>query len=243
MARQARCVISGVAHHVTQRGNNRQDVFFVEADYRVYLSYLKEIAQRYGLAVTAYCLMTNHIHLLVAPEQESSLSKALGRTHLMYAQYIHRLHGRLGHFWQNRFYSCPLDDAHAYHAAAYVELNPVRAGMAAQAWEYPWSSAAMHCRKGADPSGLLLPGDCFGQMSAREWKSVLKTPAASESMIDRLRLHTRTGRPLGDDTFLSKVETYLGRRIRAIPRGRPKGSKDKQKRTRQGDINQEDTGR
>ena len=144
MARQARCVIPGVAHHVTQRGNKRQDVFFVEADYRVYLSYLKESAQRYGLEVTAYCLMTNHIHLLAVPEEESSLSKALGRTHLMYAQYIHRLHGRLGHFWQNRFYSCPLDDAHAYHAAAYIELNPVRAGMAAQAWEYPWSSAAMH---------------------------------------------------------------------------------------------------
>ena len=97
-------VVPGVAHHVTQRGNNRQDVFFVDGDRRVYLSYLKESAARYGVVVSAYCLMTNHVHLVVTPETESCLSRTLGRTHLMYAQYIHRLHGRLGHFWQNRFY-------------------------------------------------------------------------------------------------------------------------------------------
>ena len=79
-------------------------------------------------------------------------------------------------------------------------------------------------------------------MPAREWKSVLKTAAASEDMTKRLRLHTRTGRPLGDDTFLSKVESCLGRRIRTLPRGRLKGSKDKQKRTRREGTNQEDTG-
>ena len=129
MARQARIVLPGVAHHVTQRGKNRQDIFFVDDDRRVYLSYLKESAARYGLAVSAFCLMTNHVHLVVTPETERALSKTLGRTHLMYAQYVHRLHGRLGHFWQSRFYSCPMDEAHAHNTAAYVELNPVRAGM------------------------------------------------------------------------------------------------------------------
>ena len=103
MAREARIVLPGVAHHATQRGNYRQDVFFADDDRRVYLSYLKESAAQYGLVIWAYCLMANHVHLVATPETESSLSKALGRTHLMYAQYIHRLHGRLGHLWQSRF--------------------------------------------------------------------------------------------------------------------------------------------
>ncbi|MCP4639313.1 MAG: transposase [bacterium] len=232
MARQARVVVPGVAHHVTQRGNNGQDVFFVDDDYGVYLSYLKESAARYGLGVSAYCLMTNHVHLVATPETEESLSRTLGRTHLMYAQYVHRLHGRLGHFWQSRFYSCPLDDAHAHNAAAYVELNPVRAGMTARAWDYAWSSAAAHCGEGGDPSGALELGAWFDAMPATKWKKTLKAVAKSKGAVEGLRLHTRTGRPLGDDTFLSKVEALVGRRVRAVPRGRPKGSKDTKKRKR-----------
>lgn len=231
MAREARILAPGAAHHVTQRGNNRQDIFFVDGDRRVYLSYLKESAGRYGLAVSAYCLMTNHVHLVVIPEREDSLSKALGRTHLMYAQYVHRLHGRLGHFWQNRFYSCPMDDAHAHNAAAYVELNPVRAGMCKHAWDYAWSSAAAHCGR-SDGSGLLALDQWLEQMPAVEWTATLKAIAGSDDAIERLRVHTRTGRPLGSDSFLSKLENLLNRRIRATPVGRPKGSKDKSKRTR-----------
>ncbi len=227
-------MLPGVAHHVTQRGNNRQDVFFVEDDRRVYLSYLKGSAERYGLAVSAFCLMTNHIHVVATPESEESLSKTLGRTHLMYAQYVHRLHGRLGHFWQSRFYSCPLDEAHAHNAAAYVELNPVRAGMVKHAWEYVWSSAGAHCGEGGDPSRSLALGEWFEQMPVTEWKATLKAIAESDGAIEGLRLHTRTGRPLGDDAFLSKVETFLGRRVRAVPRGRPQGSKDTKKRKRRG---------
>ncbi len=185
---------------------------------------------RYGLAVSAFCLMTNHVHLVVTPETKQSLSKALGRTHLMYAQYVHRLHGRLGHFWQNRFYSCPLDEAHAHNAAAYVELNPARAGMVKSAWDYAWSSAGAHCGEAGDPSGLLVLTDWLAGVSAEEWKATLRAIAQSDRAIECLRLHTRTGRPLGDDTFLSKVETLLGRRVRALPKGRPKGSKDKIKR-------------
>jgi putative transposase len=230
MARQARIVIPGAPHHVTQRGNNGQDIFFVSDDYRVYLSYLKDSAVGNGLAVSAYCLMTNHIHLVVTPETEESLSRALGRAHLMYAQYVHRLHGRLGHFWQNRFYSCPLDEAHAHNAAAYVELNPVRAGMVAHAWEYPWSSAAAHCGKSGDPSGILALHEWFKETSVPRWKAALKAISNADDSIERLRIHTRAGRPLGGDTFLSKIETILGRRVRALPKGRPKGSKDTQKR-------------
>jgi len=242
MARQARIVLPGVAHHVTQRGNNRQDIFFVEEDYRVYLGYLKESAERYELAVSAYCLMTNHIHLVATPAREESLSKALGRTHLMYAQYVHNLHGRVGHFWQSRFYSCPLGDSHAYNAAAYIELNPVRAGLAARAWEYPWSSARAHCTKEGDPRGLLKLSAWFDAMPIKEWKATLKEIANSDTAIEHLRVYTRTGRPLGDDTFLSRLEATIGQRVRSIPRGRPKGSKDKNKRKRQPNPGRPTTG-
>lgn len=148
----------------------------------------------------------------------------------MYAQYVHRLHGRLGHFWQNRFYSCPLDEAHAQNAVAYVESNPLRAGMVKSAWDYAWSSAGAHCGEMGDPSGLLALSDWFARVSGAEWSATLRAMAESDSVIERLRTHTRTGRPLGDDAFLSKVETVLGRRVRAVPRGRPKGSSDKTKR-------------
>jgi putative transposase len=232
MARQARIVVPGVAHHVTQRGNYRQDVFFTDDDRRVYLSFLRESAQRHGLAVSAYCLMTNHVHLVATPDREESLANTMGRTHLMYAQYIHRLHSRLGHLWQSRFYSCPMDEDYAHNAKAYVELNPVRAAMAASAWDYAWSSAAAHCGEGGDPARRLDLGAWFEEMPASKWKATLAAITETGPEVDLLRLHTRTGRPLGNDSFLSKVETYLGRRVRAIPRGRPHGSKDRVRRKR-----------
>jgi len=219
-------VVPGVAHHVTQRGNNRQDIFFVDDDRRAFLRYLKESSKRYHLAVSAYCLMTNHVHLIVTPEQEDSLSKALGRTHLMYAQYVHKLHGRSGHFWQSRFYSCPIEDDHAHNATAYIELNPVRVGLQRLAWEYPWSSAAYHCGMSGDPSGLLHVGEWFAEIPPDTWKKTLTNIAANESTVESIRTHTRTGQPLGSDTFLSRIESVLGRRVRSRPRGRPVLNRD-----------------
>jgi len=148
MPRQPRTVIAQCTHHVTQRGNNRQDVFFVEADRRAYLAYLREAAIRFSLRVHAYCLMTNHIHLVVEPLEEPSLANVLKRTSQLYAQYVNRMHGRTGHFWQDRFFSCPLDDMHLWRTLAYVERNPVRAHLCSKAWEWRWSNAAAHC--GAD---------------------------------------------------------------------------------------------
>jgi len=107
--RVARIVISGNEHHVTQRGNNRQDVFFTDDDRRIYLSFLREQTGKHGVRIVAYCLMTNHVHLIVVPPDGDSLAKAIGRTQLLYAQYVNRLHRRSGHLWQNRFYSCVLD--------------------------------------------------------------------------------------------------------------------------------------
>ena len=145
MLRVARIVVPGIPHHVTQRGNNRQEVFFVDDDRRFYLELLARQAQRFGLDVLGYCLMSNHIHLIAVPKREESLAKAIGRTHFLYTQYLHRLHGRSGHLWQNRFSSCALDEPHCWAALCYAERNPVRARMVRKAWRYRWSSAAAHC--------------------------------------------------------------------------------------------------
>src|SRR4030042_765949 len=133
MPRLARMVIPGVPHHITQRGNNRQDVFFVDDDRRVYLSLLQEPSRRYGLQLLGYCLMSNHVHLIATPARDDSLAKAVGRGHWLYTQYVNRLHGRSGHLWQNRFYSCALDEEHLVAARAYAERNPVRAKLVKQA--------------------------------------------------------------------------------------------------------------
>ena len=116
MPRVARIVVPGMPHHITQRGNNRQDVFFIDADRSLYLTLLKEQSRRFGLSIIAYCLMSNHVHLVAAPRRADSLAKAVGRTHWLYAQAINRMHGRSGHLWQNRFHSCALDGEHVLHA-------------------------------------------------------------------------------------------------------------------------------
>jgi len=220
MPRTARIVLPGVAHHVTQRGNNRADVFFVDDDRRVYLELLRTGAERYGLRVEGYCLMTNHVHLVGVPAEEHSLARALAFASLLYTQYVNRMHGRSGRLWQNRFFSCPLDDAHRAAALCYIELNPVRAAIVRRPEDYPWSSAACHCG-GSDLSGLLDPSAWRREYPGRTWKRVLSEETGES--YDGLRLHTRTGRPLGTDSFISKIEVTLGQRVRALPIGRQKG--------------------
>ena len=219
MPRVARIVIPGCPHHVTQRGNNRQDVFFVDDDRLAYLEILQQQAERYGLAVDGYSLMTNHIHLIVTPQDEQSLAKAVGRTHFRYSQYVNRLHGRSGHLWQNRFYSCALDDKHFWTAMAYVERNPVRAKLVRCAWRYKWSSASAHC--GREKSRLLDLAEWQKQLGGLDWKQSL-CESTDEQEVMRLRLNTNRGRPLGSDRFISKLERALGRRLRPLPIGRPK---------------------
>ena len=173
MPRLARVVISGVSHHVVQRGNNRQDVFFVDDDRRVYLALLREQCDRYGAAVLGYCLMTNHIHLIIRPETEASLAQAVGRTHFRYTQYVNQLHGRSGHLWQGRFSSCALGEDHFWAALGYVERNPVRAKLVNAAWQYAWSSAAAHTGE-ADPSGLLDAREWSERMDGKAWRALLR---------------------------------------------------------------------
>lgn len=221
MPRVARIVVPGIPHHVTQRGNNRQDVFFVDDDRRNYLHILRDAGAKFGIDVLGYCLMTNHVHLIVTPHTEEALAKALGRTHFLYAQYVNELHGRSGHLWQSRFYSCPMDDDHFWKAMRYVEQNPVRGGLARTARDYPWSSARAHLGDG-DESGLISMQVWRDRMDARTWRNLLQENL-DEATVSQIRLQSRTGRPLGSDSFLSKLEAMLGRRIRALPIGRQKG--------------------
>ena len=152
---------------------------------------------------------------------EKALSKAIGRTHLLYAQCMQRSLGCSGHFWQGRYYSCPLDDAHAHNAAAYIELNPVRAGMVKKAWEYTWSSAVVHALGREDRSGLLDTKRWFESMSVSEWQMTLEAIANSEEITNEIRKSTCTGRPLGDNVFLKYVEANIEHPL-PVSRGRPK---------------------
>ena len=225
MPRIARAVAVGTPHHVTQRGNNRQDVFFVDDDRRTYLELLKSHAERFGLVVYGYCLMTNHVHLIVVPERQDALAKAIGRTHYDYTRYVNRLHGRSGHLWQSRFFSCPLDDEYYWAAMCYVERNPIRVRMVRRAWRYAWSSAAAHV-SGDDSSGLLELSE-WRQRKERDKWSVQLTEPQDDRTLSGVRLAMRTGRPLGSDRFISKIETLVGRRLRAAPAGRPRKPKQK----------------
>jgi putative transposase len=195
-------------------------VFFVDDDRRVYLELLKEQAQKYGPEILAYCLMSNHVHLVAIPHEEEALAQAIGRTHFRYTQYINRFHRRSGHLWQGRFYSCALDGRHLWPALKYVELNPVRAKLCRRAWQYAWSSAALHV-DGKAESELLDLARWYKQVAADEWRREL-AQGLTEDEVARIRLRTHTGRPLGSDRFLSKLETVLGRRVRSLPVGRPK---------------------
>jgi len=219
MPRLARLVVPGLPHHVTQRGNNRSAVFLADSDYEAYLAFLKEETRRFGLRVLGYCLMPNHIHLVAVPERELALALAVGRTHWKYAQRLNRVHGRSGHLWQSRFYSCPLDRPHGWLALRYVERNPVRAGLARQAWEYRWSSAAAHV--GApDVSGALDLGTWREYAGAAEWKETLGGPG-DERKVCLLRERTRTGWALAGQSLLERLAGEVGRKMQPLPVGRP----------------------
>lgn len=166
MPRTARTVIPKVAHHVTQRGNNRQDVFFVDDDRHTYKEILRRESDSCGLRINGYCLMTNHVHLVCEPQEEKSLAKALGLAHMKYTQYLNRMHNRSGHLWQNRFYSCPVEDDILPIVLRYVETNPVRARMVRNPWTYEWSSAAAHT--GHKDEDILLDMNMFNRMARPE---------------------------------------------------------------------------
>jgi putative transposase len=184
---------------------------------------LKDHAERAGMRVEAYCLMTNHVHLVVIPEHKDSLALGLGRTHNDYARWLHVRKRQTGHLWQNRYFSCPLEEGHWAEALRYVELNPVRAGLVSQAWDWPWSSSQARIA-GHDRLSLLDLGarqnDCTGQ----SWKSILTNGWKADALMRRIREATRTGRPLGSESFLTKIESDLDICVRPRKRGPKRAS-------------------
>lgn len=221
MPRMARLTVPGEAHHITQRGNRREDVFFDDDDRRRYLELLAEYAAKHELAVLAWCLMSNHVHLVARPAHERSLAGCLGPVHLRYAQHVNWRRGWQGRLWQGRYYSCVLDGPHALAAVRYVERNPVRAGLVARAEEYAWSSAAGHC--GLAEDALVTADEALSAAvgAAHEWRDwlAIEPPAA---VVDHVRRHTLTGRPAGDGEFVAQLEQQCGQRLTARPVGRPR---------------------
>lgn len=219
MSRIARLAVEGVPHHVTQRGNGKQQVFGADPDYRLYLSLLRRYSTAYELDIWAYCLMPNHIHLVAVPARETSMAKALGRVHAEYAKYFNLVRQSCGHVWQARYFSCPLDGAHLWRAMAYVERNPVRAGIVEEASAYRWSSAAIHLGKPA-PTTMLNLTAWRKEYTPERWASALRTNIADEELSQRLREATLCGRPLGGADFIEQLEMRTGRRLRKRNRNR-----------------------
>jgi putative transposase len=208
MARIARVVLPGYPHHVTQRGNRRQPTFFSEKDYRTYLNLMSRWCRYHQVAIWAYCLMPNHVHLIVVPSTVESMARAVGEAHRRYTLLINQREGWRGHLWQERFASFLMDETYLLAAVRYVEMNPVRAGLVDCPEHYPWSSAMAHM-EGEDDS--LVSVEPMLQMVGA-WDELLGTEAAIENK--QLRKHEKTGRPLGSSCFIEKVEMLTGRALK-----------------------------
>lgn len=216
MPRTARIVVPGLPYHVTHRGNRRGEVFFSAEDRHDYLRRLARAGQRHGLEFWSYCLMTNHVHLVVRPAGRESLARTIGEVHGRHALVLHRAHGWDGHLWASRFYSTPLDSTSLWAAVRYVERNPVRAGLVESAETYPWSSARAHC--GLVFDSLLSPQRPFPGMVSN-WKAWL-AGRCDETADRALRVSTQSGRPAGSPEFVASLERILGRSLVPRPSGR-----------------------
>jgi len=215
MARLARVVAEGVPHHVTQRGNRRQRVFFSDDDYVAYKALLTEGCRAASVEIWAYCLMPNHVHLILVPRSADGLRAALSDAHRRYSRRVNFREGWRGYLWQGRFASAPMDDGHLMAAARYVELNPVRAKLAARAGDWPWSSARAHLAGRDDSVVRVAP------LLEREadWATFLAGGLAPSEHA-AIRAAERTGRPLGDDAFTATLEQSLGRTLARQKPGR-----------------------
>ena len=214
-------VIPEVPHHITQRGNRRLQTFFCDEDYEAYIDLMAQWCTHWDVEVWVYCLMPNHVHLIAVPPSEKALSQAIGEAHRRYTRSVNFREGWRGHLWQGRFASFPMDKTYLYLAARYVELNPVRAKLVKKPQEYRWSSAHAHIARRDDRLVHVSPLlEMFGK-----WDDFLSRGMADEE-VEELRCHERTGRPLGTDSFIGRLENVLGRILHKQKPG-PKGSQKK----------------
>lgn len=226
MARLPRYFAENQPQHVIQRGNNREPIFGAEADYRFYLYCLQEAAERHDLAIHAYVLMTNHVHLLATPGAETSLPKTLQSVGRRYVQHFNYTYGRTGTLWEGRYRATVIDsDRYLLACMRYVELNPVRARMVRHPRDYPWSSCRPHAYGNVDPivhdHALYEMLGRSATVRQRTYRELLRTPIP-QADIEALREATNKAWVLGDQSFKEKIERLLVRRAAPLPRGRPR---------------------
>jgi putative transposase len=214
MTREARIVLPGVAHHITQRGVRRLDTFRDDEDRVRYLNIFQKSCARFGLRICAYCLMSNHVHFVGIPERRDSIWKTFHRAHSMYAESFNDRYELSGHLWQGRPFSCCLSESHLWAAIRYVECNPVRAGLVDRPEDYRWSSAQAHCGLRPDP---LLDREWLVIKNIPNWTTWLIEPATP--LIEQIRERTITGKPCGDHEFLKMAEMRIGRQLAPKRRG------------------------
>jgi putative transposase len=220
MPRRARSVFAGIPHHVTQRGNRKENVFFGNQDRKLYLRWLSEYCCRHEVEVLAYCLMTNHVHLVMVPSTKDGLKLTLKPLHIRYAQYVNKNQGWNGRLWQGRFFSSPMDESYTWWAIKYVELNPVRAGMVEKAEDYPWSSAAPHC--GLRQDNVITSSTIWNRKfkTIENWSNWLSSGIEQETE-EQLRAYVRKGLPCGSPSFIQSLEKIVGHSLKVKPLGRP----------------------
>lgn len=219
MPRIARIIAPGYPHHITQRGNNRATVFSDDEDRQVYLKLLSGYSQKHHFRIWAYCLMSNHIHLLAVPETENSLSRGIGLTNQMYTQYLNRKLKQSGRIWQNRFFSCVVEnERYLWAVARYIERNPLKAGLAARVDEYRWSSAKAHVTGVHDS---LLSADSW--LSSQDRSAYSEFVCLEDDETDNLiRRSTNSGRPFGSESFVDMLEFQLNQVLKPRKPGRPR---------------------
>ncbi|MGO4333930.1 transposase [Labrys sp. KB_33_2] len=213
MARLARIVVPGLPYHVTQRGNGRQRTFFGVEDYVFYRDCLTVHCQAAGVEVWGWCLMPNHVHLILVPPDPDGLRRALAPTHRRYAGHVHAREKRTGHFWQGRYGAVAMDEAHLLHAVRYVSLNPVRAGLVERAQDWPWASTRAHLFGQEDGITSLSPV----RQRIADFSDLLDN--VDEAMFNRIRRAESIGRPLGDAAFIDRIAVLTGREVRPGKRG------------------------
>ena len=216
MARIARVVAPGLPHHVTQRGNRRQETFFCEEDFQAYLNLMSEWCSRLNVEVWAYCLMPNHAPLIAVPESEGSLRRAIGEVHRRYTRRVNFREGWRGHLWQGRFASYLMDEKYLLVCARYIEMNPVRAHLVTEPGEWPWSSASAHISGHDDKLVKVTP---LLEITGDKWEDFLRVAIGEEEVVE-MRRHEKTGRPLGSERFVESIENMLGRILKLKKAGR-----------------------
>jgi len=216
MARIARVVAPGFPHHITQRGNRRQETFFNDEDYQAYIDLMSEWCFLCNVEVWAYCLMPNHMHMVAVPESEDGLRRAIGEAHRRYTRRINFREGWRGHLWQGRFASYVMDEKYLLACVRYIEMNPVRAGLVAEPGEWSWSSASAHISGHDDNLVKVAP---LLEITGGKWEDFLGAAIREEEVME-MRRHEQTGRPLGSGSFMENLENTLGRILKPKKVGR-----------------------